>query len=212
MVARTPAHTVLEGRFVRLEPLAPGHVPDLFAAGGGDEEVWRWLPVEPPRTEDELRDLAVRVAADAEAAGGLAFAVVERASGRAVGWTTYHDVSARDERLEIGWTWYGRAHWRTPVNTEAKLLLMGHAFEELGMGRICWKTDHLNIRSQRAIARLGAVREGVWRRHRLRSDGVTWRDSVFFSMLAEEWPEAKRRLRARLEGGAEAGAGRVGAG
>ncbi|MEV6006502.1 GNAT family N-acetyltransferase [Streptomyces sp. NPDC051976] len=199
MTARTPAPTVLEGRHVRLEPLLPGHAADLFAAGGGDEEVWRWLPTDAPRTEDEMRELAERVAADSVAAGGLAFAVVERTGGRAIGWTTYHDVSAVDERLEIGWTWYGRAYWRTPINTESKLLLMTHAFDDLGMGRVSWKTDVLNTRSQQAIARLGAVREGVWRRHRLRSDGVTWRDSVFFSMLVDEWPEARRRLRARLE-------------
>ncbi|MDX6355318.1 MAG: N-acetyltransferase [Streptomyces sp.] len=199
MVAVSPAQTVLEGRFVRLEPLdPPRHAADLFAAGGADEEVWRWLPVEPPRTEEELSEVAERVIAAAEAAGGVAFAVVERAGGRAIGWTTYHDVSTVDERLEIGWTWYGRAYWRTPVNTETKLLLLGYAFEELGMGRVSWKTDHLNTRSQQAITRLGAVREGVWRRHRLRSDGVTWRDTVYFSMLAGEWPAAKARLVARL--------------
>ncbi|WUH89958.1 GNAT family N-acetyltransferase [Streptomyces sp. NBC_00433] len=199
MVAEHPAPTVLEGRRVRLEPLDPAaHAAALFAAGGGDEEVWRWLPVEPPRSRDEIRELAGRVVTGAEESGGLAFAVVDRAGGQAVGWTTYCDVSAVDERLEIGWTWYGRAYWRTAVNTEAKLLLMGHAFDELGFGRICWKTDLLNTRSQQAIARLGAVREGVWRRHRLRSDGVTWRDSVFFSMLADEWPDARQRLRARL--------------
>lgn len=199
MVAKSPVHTVLEGRHVRLEPLDPAaHSAALFAAGGGDEEVWRWLPVEPPRSEEEIRELAARVVAGSEDTGGLAFAVVERAGGRAVGWTTYCDVSTVDERLEIGWTWYGRDQWRTAVNTEAKLLLMGHAFDDLGYGRICWKTDLLNTRSQQAIARLGAVREGVWRRHRLRSDGVTWRDSVFFSMLADEWPDARQRLRARL--------------
>jgi RimJ/RimL family protein N-acetyltransferase len=199
MVAKSPSHIVLPGRFVRLEPLDPAaHAGDLFAAGGGDEEVWRWLPAEPPRSEQELRELAAGVVAAAGSAGGLAFAVVEQAGGRAIGWSTYHDVSTVDERLEIGWTWYGRAHWRTPVNTESKLLMMTHAFEELGMGRIAWKTDLLNTRSQQAIARLGAVREGVWRRHRLRSDGVTWRDSVFYSMLAAEWPDAKARLGARL--------------
>ncbi|UWE11463.1 GNAT family N-acetyltransferase [Actinacidiphila bryophytorum] len=199
MVAKSPVHTVLEGRHVRLEPLDPAaHSAALFAAGGGDEEVWRWLPVEPPRSEEEIRELAARVVAGSEDSGGLAFAVVERAGGRAVGWTTYCDVSTVDERLEIGWTWYGRDQWRTAVNTEAKLLLMDHAFDDLGYGRICWKTDLLNTRSQQAIARLGAVREGVWRRHRLRSDGVTWRDSVFFSMLADEWPDARQRLRARL--------------
>jgi RimJ/RimL family protein N-acetyltransferase len=199
MVAKNPAPVVLEGRHVRLVPLDPAaHAAALFTAGGGDEEVWRWLPVEPPRSRDEIRELAEVVVAKTADSGGVAFAGLDPAGGRAIGWTTYSDVSTVDERLEIGWTWYGRAYWRTPVNTEAKLLLMGHAFDDLGYGRICWKTDLLNTRSQQAIARLGAVREGLWRRHRLRSDGVTWRDSVFFSMLADEWPDARQRLRARL--------------
>jgi RimJ/RimL family protein N-acetyltransferase len=199
MVAKSPVHTVLEGRHVRLEPLDPAaHSAALFAAGGGDEEVWRWLPTTTPHSEQELRAIAAGVVASARSSGGLALAVVEKSGGRAVGWTSYHDVSTVDERLEIGWTWYGRAHWGTAVNAESKLLLMAHAFEELGIGRICWKTDHLNTRSQQAISRLGAVREGVWRRHRLRSDGTTWRDSVFFSMLADEWPAAKARLEERL--------------
>lgn len=109
------------------------------------------------------------------------------------------DIDVVNERLEIGSTWYGRAHWRSAVNTETKLLLITHAFEELGMGRVQLKTDHLNVRSQEAIARLGARREGVLRRHRRRPDG-TWRDTVYFSLLADEWPEARARLEARLDG------------
>ena len=198
MPAKTPAPTVLRGRSIRLEPLTPLHVPDLFAAAGGDEEVWRWLPVSTPRTEAELRAAADGVLAAAP--GQLAFAVVDLASGKPVGWTTFLDIAPTDERLEIGWTWYCRAVWRTAVNTEAKLLLLTHAFEDLGMGRVQWKTDHLNTRSQQAILRLGAQREGVLRRHRLRPDG-SWRDSVYFSMLADEWPEAKARLTDRLAKG-----------
>ncbi|MEU2824752.1 GNAT family protein [Streptomyces bacillaris] len=133
------------------------------------------------------------------------FAVLHRASGRAVGWTTYLDISVDDERLEIGWTWYGRAYWRSEVNTETKLLLLGHAFEELGMGRVQLKTDHRNERSRAAIARLGAVRAGVLRRHRRRPDG-SWRDGVHFSLLADEWPAAEARLTARLEAGPGTGA------
>ncbi|MFC1410133.1 GNAT family N-acetyltransferase [Streptacidiphilus sp. N1-12] len=199
MPAKTPAPTVLQGRHIRLEPLTPLHVPGLFAAGGGDEEVWRWLPVSTPRTEAELRAVVDGLLA-AGPAEQIAFAVVDLASGRAVGWTTYLDIAPVDERLEIGWTWYGRAVWRTAANSEAKLLLLTHAFEDLGMGRVQWKTDHLNTRSQNAIARLGAQREGVLRRHRLRPDG-SWRDSVYFSMLAAEWPEAKARLTDRLAKG-----------
>ncbi|MFC5909630.1 GNAT family N-acetyltransferase [Streptacidiphilus monticola] len=196
MAAKTPAPVLLQGRHVRLEPLTLDHVPGLHAALGADEEVFRWLgPV--PRTEQELRDLAAGLLADP---GYVAFAVVLQQSGQPVGWTTFLDMAPQDERLEIGWTWYARAHWRSAVNTEAKLLLLTHAFEDLGMGRVQLKTDHLNTRSQQAIARLGATREGVLRRHRRRADG-SWRDSVYFSLLAEEWPAAKARLTERLERG-----------
>jgi len=198
MPAKTPAPTVLQGRRIRLEPLTPAHVPDLFAAAGGDEEVWRWLPAGTPRTEAELRAVADSLLAAAP--DQIAFAVIDLPSGKAVGWTTFLEIVPADERLEIGWTWYCRAVWRTAVNTEAKLLLLAHAFEDLGMGRVQWKTDLLNTRSQQAILRLGAQREGVLRRHRLRPDG-SWRDSVYFSMLADEWPEAKARLADRLAKG-----------
>ncbi|MGW2824798.1 GNAT family N-acetyltransferase [Streptomyces sp. NPDC001443] len=197
MPARTPLPRTLTGPRVRLEPLTTDHLGDLFEAGGGDEEVWRWQGGPAPRTQAEL---GAKLATLLEAAGQGAyvpFAVVHRATGRAVGWTTYMDIDVADERLEIGWTWYGRAYWRTAVNTESKLLLLTHAFEDLGMGRVQLKTDHLNHRSQAAIARIGARREGVLRRHRRRPDG-TWRDTVYFSILAAEWPAAKERLTSRL--------------
>lgn len=197
MTAKAPSPVTLTGRHVRLEPLTEDHLPDLFAAGGKDEEVWRWQGGPAPQSEAELGDVLRELLAAAEQGRSVPFAVIHLASGRAVGWTTFSDVDVRDERLEIGWTWYGRAYWRTAVNTEAKLLLLGHAFEELRMGRVQLKTDHMNRRSQEAIARLGARREGVLRRHRRRPDG-TWRDSVYFSMLADEWPPAKERLEARL--------------
>ncbi|MEU1892753.1 GNAT family N-acetyltransferase [Streptomyces pristinaespiralis] len=197
MTAKAPSPVTLTGRHVRLEPLTEDHLPDLFAAGGKDEEVWRWQGGPAPQSEAELGGVLRELLAAAEQGRYVPFAVIHLASGRAVGWTTFSDVDVRDERLEIGWTWYGRAYWRTAVNTEAKLLLLGHAFEELRMGRVQLKTDHMNRRSQEAIARLGARREGVLRRHRRRPDG-TWRDSVYFSMLADEWPPAKERLEARL--------------
>ncbi|WP_043664716.1 GNAT family N-acetyltransferase [Streptomyces xylophagus] len=202
MSAEPPLPIELTGQYVRLEPLAMDHLGDLFVAGGGDEEVWRWQGGPAPRTEAELGDKLGALLAAAGRGEYVAFAVVHRASGRAVGWTTYMDIDVDNERLEIGWTWYGRAYWRSPVNTESKLLLLTHAFEELGMGRVQLKTDHLNERSQAAIARIGARREGVLRRHRRRPDG-SWRDTVYFSLLAEEWPEAKARLTARLSGGGE---------
>ncbi|MER6999406.1 GNAT family protein [Streptomyces sp. NPDC000410] len=199
MPTSCPSPVTLTGSYVRLEPLAVEHLDDLFAAGGHDEEVWRWQGGPAPRTQEEL---GAKLATLLEAAGRheyVPFAVIHRASGQAVGWTTYMDIDVADERLEIGWTWYGRAYWRTMVNTESKLLLLTHAFEDLGMGRVQLKTDHLNHRSQTAIERLGARREGVLRRHRRRPDG-TWRDTVYFSILAQEWPAAKERLAARLGG------------
>ncbi|MFJ8692463.1 GNAT family N-acetyltransferase [Streptomyces roseolilacinus] len=210
MTATRPSPTTLTGRHVRLEPLEPRHLSDLFAAGGRDEEVWRWQGGPAPRSEKELAAKLRDVLAEAERGELVPFAVVHRAEDRAVGWTCYLDVAVDDERLEIGWTWYGRAYWRTAVNTESKLLLLTHAFEGLGMGRVQWKTDHLNHRSQAAIARLGARREGVLRRHRRRPDG-TWRDSVYFSLLADEWPPAKERLSARLGGSRADGRGAGGA-
>jgi RimJ/RimL family protein N-acetyltransferase len=197
MSAKPPLSTTLTGRHVRLEPLAMSHLGDLFAAGGRDEEVWRWQGGPAPRTAEELGGKLRDLLNAAERGQYVPFAVIHRASGRAVGWTTYMDIDLPNERLEIGWTWYGRAYWRTAVNTESKLLLFTHAFEELGMGRVQLKTDHLNHRSQAAIARLGARREGVLRRHRRRPDG-TWRDTVYFSVLADEWPAVKARLTARL--------------
>ncbi|MFJ8075798.1 GNAT family N-acetyltransferase [Streptomyces sp. NPDC096176] len=197
MPAKTPSPVTLTGRHVRLEPLTEGHLPDLFAAGGKDDDVWRWQGGPTPQTEEELGDKLRELLAEAGQGRYVPFAVIHRESGRAVGWTTFLDVSVHDERLEIGWTWYGRAYWRTAVNTEAKLMLLTHAFEDLGMGRVQLKTDHMNQRSQAAIARLGARREGVLRRHRLRPDG-TWRDSVYFSILADEWPSTRARLEARL--------------
>ncbi|MCY0962631.1 GNAT family N-acetyltransferase [Streptomyces sp. H27-H5] len=197
MPAKIPAPVTLTGRHVTLVPLSMDHLGDLFAAGGGDDEIWRWQGGVAPRTEAELGATLTGLLEDAERGTYLPFAVIHRASGKAIGWTTFMDVDAANERLEIGWTWYGRAHWRSAVNTETKLLLMTHAFDELGMGRVQLKTDHMNLRSQAAIARLGARREGVLRRHRRRPDG-TWRDTVYFSLLAEEWPDAKARLGARL--------------
>ena len=197
MPAKTPAPEILTGRHVRLEPLTRGHLPELFEAGGDDDAVWQWQGGPTPRTEAELgAKLDSVLVPDTY----VPFAVILLATGRAIGWTTYLDISTLDERLEIGWTWYGSAYWRSAVNTESKLLLLTHAFEDLGMGRVQWKTDHLNQRSQNAIARLGAQREGVLRRHRLRPDG-TWRDSVYFSMLRDEWPQAKARLTERLARG-----------
>lgn len=197
MPAKSPLPTTLSGRHVHLEPLTPDHLGDLFVAGGRDEEVWRWQGGPAPRTQDELGVKLRKLLKSADTGAYVPFAVVHRPSGQAIGWTAYMDIDVANERLEVGSTWYGRAHWRTPVNSECKLLLLTHAFEDLGMGRVQLKTDHLNHRSQAAIARIGARREGVLRRHRQRPDG-TWRDTVYYSLLAGEWPAAKARLATRV--------------
>jgi RimJ/RimL family protein N-acetyltransferase len=181
----------LAGAHVVLEPAADRHVPDLLAAGQ-DDLVWTWLPWARPEREADVAAML-----DGERAVALPFAQVDRASGRAVGVTTYRDVDERNRTLEIGGTWIGRPWWRTAINTEAKLLFLGHAFEALGANRVALKTDIRNERSQAAIARLGAVREGVLRHQYVRRDG-SLRDTVMYSIVPEEWPAVKARLQARL--------------
>jgi RimJ/RimL family protein N-acetyltransferase len=183
--------TTLAGAHVRLEPATDRHVADLLAAAQ-DDEVWAWLPWPRPRTEAD-------VAAMLEGERGAAhpYAQVDALSGRAVGITTYRDVDERHRTLEIGGTWLGRPWWRTAINTEAKLLFLGHAFETLCANRVAIKTDIRNERSQAAIARLGAVREGVLRHQYVRRDG-TLRDTVLYSVIPEEWPAVRSHLQARL--------------
>ena len=185
---RTPVPIVLAGHGVRLEPLSEEHAPDLLAAAS-DDEVWRWLPAPRPRTEEDVREL-VRTHR-----GDLAWAVV--VDGRAQGSTSYLDVDLSVSGLEIGWTWYARELWKTHVNPACKLLLLAHAFDDLGAQRVTLKTDGLNTRSQSAIRRLGAQYDGTLRHNRLRSDG-TVRDTAYFSILASEWPGVREGLQARL--------------
>ena len=127
----------------------------------------------------------------------MAWATVDAATGRAIGSTRFGDIAPEHGRLEIGWTWIAPSHQRSAANTEAKLLQLTYAFEELGATRVALKTDGRNERSQRAIERIGGVREGVLRRHIRLPDGYL-RDTVYFSILADEWPAAKARLTARL--------------
>jgi RimJ/RimL family protein N-acetyltransferase len=181
----------LTGDHVILEPAADRHLPDLLAASA-DPDVWTWLPWRRPTTEDELAALL-----DDERTGAYPYAQLEAAGGRAVGITTYRDVDERHRTLEIGGTWIGRPWWRTAINTEAKLLFLGHAFDTLGANRVAIKTDIRNERSQAAIERLGAVREGVVRHQYIRPDG-TLRDTVLYSVIPEEWPAVRAHLRARL--------------
>jgi N-acetyltransferase len=192
---RTPI--TLEANHVRLEPLSLAHVPDLFAVAQ-DEEIWRWLAIPPPSTADEMRAWVEEALSLQARVGEQPFAVIDRATGRAIGSTRLMNVEAPHRGLEIGWTWYGRAYWRTAVNTECKYLLLRHAFETLGCIRVQFRTDLRNERSQRAIERLGAVREGVLRKHRIVARDGYHRSSVCYSIIDDEWPAVKSRLEPML--------------
>jgi len=194
-----PQPLMLEGSYVRLEPLDFSHAEDLCAVGG-DERIWRYMPR--PKLSSVADAQEMIEAAKAAAANGsqLPFAVIERKGGRAVGSTRYLDIRRADRGLEIGWTWLGTAYQRTPINTECKYLLLRHAFEVLGAIRVQLKTDLRNERSQRAIERLGAIREGVLRKHMVLWDGFI-RDTVYYSILDDEWPSVRRRLEALLDRG-----------
>lgn len=186
----------LEGKWTRLEPLTLEHAPQLFDVAQ-DEEIWRYMPAPTPTTIDDVRAW-MRDALDGHARGiFLPFAIVERATNKAIGSTRYLDISPSDRHVEIGWTWLGKNYWRTPINTECKYLLLKHAFETLGCIRVSFKTDLRNERSQRAIERLGAVREGLWRRVVIMYNGYQ-RSSVFYSILDDEWASVKARLEDKM--------------
>jgi N-acetyltransferase len=189
---QTPQPTVLTGRRVRLEPMTPDHVPALFAAGG-DPEVWRWLWVAPPADEAAMAEI---VAGSLAMRRRITWTIV--ADGVVAGSSSYYAIDPVNSGLEIGFTWLGRRWWRTGVNLECKLLMLGHAFDQLGFERVGLRTDHQNLRSQQALTDLGAVREGTLRHHIRRPDG-TWRDTVYFSILRDEWPAVRDRVNARLD-------------
>ncbi|MGB8648578.1 MAG: GNAT family protein [Anaerolineae bacterium] len=183
----------LTGRWVQLAPLSIDHAEDLWTVAE-DEEIWRYMLYDTPHSLQEMRAI-VQDALDRQAHGEvLAFTQIDRASGRAIGQTRYLDISVKDRHVEIGSTWIGRAYWRTPINTESKYLLLQHAFEELGCIRVQLKTDLRNTRSQKAIERLGAVREGVLRKNMIVRDAYA-RSSVYFSIVDDEWPAIKARLK-----------------
>ncbi len=187
-----PQPVTLTGKIVRLEPLGSEHTQDLYDAGA-DDAIWRYLP-RPGFTGLDDSEAWVRQCLNEVSRGGrVAFAVVDLATGRAIGSTSYLDIDRPNRALEIGWTWYGTAWQRTGVNTECKYLLMRHAFEDQSARRVCLKTDSRNDRSRRAILRLGAVEEGTWRNHRIAWDGAD-RHSVYYSVIDSEWPDVKLRL------------------
>jgi RimJ/RimL family protein N-acetyltransferase len=187
----------LVGRFVRLVPLALEHVPAL-ARAGDEAEIWQYLPYGPARTEATMAELVATLLARARAGTDCPFTVLDAATGQPVGMTRYLDIVWADRRVEIGGTWYARAYRRTPCNTECKRLLLEHAFEAAHVHRVQLKTDQRNVRSQRAMERIGAIREGSLREHMRLPDG-SFRTSVYYSVLAKEWPEVRRRLDALLD-------------
>ena len=186
----------LQGWGIRLEPLSPAHCAGLQAAAAVDD-LWQLRITWVPHPDDAAHYIDTALQQHAQ---GLRcpWAVVDAHSERVLGTTSYHDIVPSAQRLEIGHTWYARSAQRSHTNTAAKLLLMQHAFDTLGCAVVGWRTDILNTRSQQAIERLGAHRDGVLRHHQARRDGSV-RDTVMYSMLAHEWPPARTRLLQKLE-------------
>ncbi|HEX5872361.1 MAG TPA: GNAT family protein [Longimicrobium sp.] len=185
----------LEGRHVRLVPMTREHVPALWQAAG-DPELWRWTTSQMNGEEDVRRYVEAALAAQAQGTA-LPFVTTEAATGRVIGSTRF--ANAEGPRVEIGWTWIARPWQRTAVNTEAKYLMLRHAFETLRMLRVELKTDALNARSRAAILRIGAREEGVLRKHMV-TEGGRVRDTVYFSVLDDDWPQVKARLEQVLAG------------
>lgn len=189
----------LEGSVVRLEPIRREHA-DLFweAAKDSLDDLFRWIPY-PMKTSDDFQRFVAKAFAEQERGESVVFATVERGSGRAIGSTRFMNIDRANRRVEIGSTWIAPAWQRSAVNTEAKYLMLRHAFETWQCVRAELKTDALNQRSRNAILRLGAKEEGTLRKHL-----VTWtsriRDTVYFSILDTEWPEVRARLEERMRG------------
>ncbi len=187
---------VLEGEVVRLEPMALHHL-DGLARAGADIDVWTWMP-QAGDTSDAMGRIVKDAIAGTASGRELAFVTIERSSGAVAGSTRYLSIVPEHRRLEIGWTWLG-TRWRgTAVNSEAKLLMLEHAFDRLGAQRVEFKTDARNERSRAALAAIGATYEGTFRRHMIVRDGQR-RDSAYFSVTDEEWPQVRRQLRERFE-------------
>ena len=184
------------GELVAIEPLSVEHASGLLTAADA-EEVFAWLPYPRPADLGSARAWIADALADRDADRRLPLAVLAAGDRSVIGSTSYWDFDARNAHVEIGSTWLSQESWGTGRNAEAKLLLMTHAFETLGLERVAFRTDIRNERSQRAIERLGAVKEGIHRHEMRRRDG-SWRDSVHYSILRAEWPNAEARLRERI--------------
>ena len=185
----------LEGQHVRLEALSLAHHAALTEVGL-DDELWRWI-VTPVRTPEDMRSYIETALREQAAGTALPFATVERASGRPIGSTRFLNIDGANRRVEIGATWIAKPWQRTAVNTEAKYLMLRHAFETLGCIRVELKTDSLNERSRKAILRIGAKEEGTFRNHMITSSGRL-RHTVYYSIIDSEWPAVKARLLDKL--------------
>jgi N-acetyltransferase len=187
----------LTGKYVRLEPMTEEHIPGLAEIGVG-QTFWDFMLYGNMNSVDDMRSWVLDILSRAEKGTDLPFVAVQLASGRVAGATRYLNIMPGDRGLEIGGTWYGPEFQRTAINSECKYLLLRHAFETLGCIRVQLKTDLRNERSQKAIERIGAVREGVLRNHMILPDG-RFRHSMFYSILDTEWPQVKGRLEKMLE-------------
>lgn len=183
-------------RTVRLEPLSVAHIPGLFKAGQ-DESIWRYMRYGKIETEEQMAEWVHRLLAAQEKGTDLPFAVVHLGTEQVIGATRYLEIQPQNRSLEIGGTWYTPAYQRTSVNTECKYLLLRHAFEVLGCVRVQFKADVRNERSQRALERIGAVKEGILRDHMILPDGYL-RSSVYYSILQSEWLSVKELLEEKL--------------
>ncbi len=188
---------VLTGTHARLEPMTEAHATGLAEVGVG-QDFWKFLVYGDMNTKADMQNWVTDILGRAEKGTDLPFVAVHLESGRIAGATRYLNIMPNDRGLEIGGTWYGPEFQRTAVNTECKYLLMSHAFETLGAIRVQLKTDSRNERSQKAIERIGAKKEGILRNHMILPDGY-FRHSVFYSILDSEWPEVKKNLEAMME-------------
>jgi len=188
---RTPV--TLTGKHVRLEPMSEAHVPGLTAIGLEDS-IWEHMLYGDVRSEDDVRNWVRDILSRPD----LPFVAIHLESGRVAGATRYLNITPEFRGLEIGGTWYGLEFQRTAVNTECKYLLLQYAFETLGCIRVQFKTDLRNVRSQKAIERIGGVKEGVLRNHMILPDG-RFRDSVYFSIIGAEWLDVKKLLEEMME-------------
>lgn len=187
---------VLDGVHVRLEPLSLDHLPALIEIGL-EPDLWRWT-TQVVRTSEEMEEYVRGALAEQAAGRALPFATMEKASGRVAGSTRFAAIEPLHRRVEIGWTWLAPPWQRTVLNTEAKYLMLRHAFERWGCVRVEFKTDVLNTRSRQALLRIGAKEEGILRSHLITATGRV-RDTVYFSVTAAEWPAVRAALEANLQ-------------